>query len=92
MAMKISINVFGPEIILKQEISLDIPCPTLRDVLKALRNHPQGQWENLIKDDLSIQEGSVILVNGRNVSSLEKLDTPIHEGDEITFTVLVAGG
>jgi len=90
--MKITINVFGTDIILKQEVSLDIPSPTLGDVLKALKDHHQGKWEDLIKDDLSIQEGSVILVNGRNVSSLEKLDTRIHEGDEITFTVLVAGG
>ena len=90
--MKISINVFGTDIILKREVSLDIPSPTLRDVLKSLKDHHQGNWGNLIKDDLSIQEGSVVLVNGRNVSSLEKLDTRIHEGDEITFTVLVAGG
>ncbi len=90
--MNILINVFGPEIILKQEISLDIACPTLRDVLKSLKDHQKGKWEDLIKDDLSIQEGSVILVNGRNVSSLEKLDTRIQDGDEITFTVLVAGG
>ena len=90
--MKITINVFGPEIILKQEISMDISSPTLGEVLKTLKEHHQGKWENLIKDDLSIQEGSVILVNGRNVSSLQKLDTRIQDGDEITFTVLVAGG
>jgi molybdopterin converting factor small subunit len=93
MAMKITIiNVFGPDIILKQEICLDAPCPALRDVLKALKDHHQGKWENFLNDDLSLREGCVILVNGRNVSSLEQLDTQIHEGDEITFTVLVAGG
>ena len=90
--MKITINVFGTDIILKQEVSLDLSSPTLRDVLKALKGHHQGKWENLIKNDLSIQEGSVILVNGRNVSSLDNLDTRIQDGDEITFTVLVAGG
>jgi molybdopterin converting factor small subunit len=31
-------------------------------------------------------------VNGRNIASLEKLETKIRDGDEITFTVLVAGG
>ena len=91
-AMEITINVFGTDVVLKQEVSLDFTSPTLRDVLKALKQRQQGKWENLIKDDLSIQEGSVILVNGRNVSSLEELDTRIHDGDEITFTVLVAGG
>ena len=90
--MKILINVFGPEILLKQEVVIDTPCPTLGEVLKSLKGQREGKWENLIKDDLSIQEGSVILVNGRNISSLDKLETRIHDGDEITFTVLVAGG
>jgi molybdopterin converting factor small subunit len=90
--MKITFNVFGPEIILKQEISLDISCPTLREVLRTLKDHHHTKWENLLGDDLSPKEGYVILLNGRNVSSLEKLDTRIENGDEITFTVLVAGG
>jgi molybdopterin converting factor small subunit len=90
--MKIIVNIFGPDIILKQEIFLDVPCPTLRNVLKTLKDHHHGKWENFMNDDLSLQEGFVILVNGRNVSSLENFDTQIHDGDEITFTVLVAGG
>jgi molybdopterin converting factor small subunit len=39
-----------------------------------------------------LQEGWVVLLNGRNVASLQKLETEIHDGDELTFTVLVAGG
>jgi molybdopterin converting factor small subunit len=37
-------------------------------------------------------EGSVILVNGRNIESLDRFETRIDDGDELTFTVLVAGG
>jgi molybdopterin converting factor small subunit len=48
--------------------------------------------ERFIKEDLSPVEGSVILVNGRNIWSLDRFETKIHEGDELTFTVLVAGG
>jgi molybdopterin converting factor small subunit len=90
--MKIIINIFGTEISLKQEIFLELTSPTLKDVLRALRDQYKGQLERFIKDDLSPVEGSVILVNGRNIWSLDRFETKIHEGDELTFTVLVAGG
>ena len=90
--MMIITNVFGTEFSLKQPITLDLESPTLRDVLAVLRGHHEGPWKRILKEDLSLQEGCVILVNGRNIASLAKLETEIHDGDEITFTVLVAGG
>jgi molybdopterin converting factor small subunit len=90
--MTIIINVFGTELSLKRPISLDLESPTLRDVLAALRKHQEGPWQRILKENLSLQEGCVVLVNGRNIASLEKLETKIRDGDEITFTVLVAGG
>ena len=90
--MTLIINVFGTEFVLKQPITLDLESATLRDVLVALQRHHEGPWKRMLKEDLSLQEGCVVLVNGRNIASLEKLETSIHDGDEITFTVLVAGG
>jgi molybdopterin converting factor small subunit len=90
--MTIIINMFGTEVVLKRPITLDLKSPTLRDVLVALRGDHEGPWKRILKEDLSLQEGCVALVNGRNIASLEKLETEIHDGDEITFTVLVAGG
>jgi molybdopterin converting factor small subunit len=90
--MTVIINVFGTELVLKRPITLDLQSPTLRDVLIALQRDHEGPWKRILKEDLSLQEGCVALVNGRNIASLEKLETKIHEGDEITFTVLVAGG
>jgi molybdopterin converting factor small subunit len=77
---------------LKQPVTLDLQSPALRDVLAALQRRHDGPWRRILNEDLSLQEGCVILVNGRNIASLEKLETEIHDGDEITFTVLVAGG
>ena len=71
---------------------MDLDSPTLRDVLAALQRHYEGPWRRFLKEDLSLEEGCVVLVNGRNIASLEKLETRIRDGDEITFTVLVAGG
>jgi molybdopterin converting factor small subunit len=90
--MTIITNVFGTEFSLKQPITLDLESPTLRDVLVALQRHSEGPWRHFLKEDLSLKEGCVLLVNGRNIASLAKLETKILEGDEITFTVLVAGG
>jgi molybdopterin converting factor small subunit len=90
--MTLIINVFGTEFVLKRPITLDLKSPTLRDVLLALQKHQEGPWKTILKEDLSLHEGCVVLVNGRNIASLEKLETSVHDGDEITFTVLVAGG
>jgi molybdopterin converting factor small subunit len=38
------------------------------------------------------EEGYEVLVKGRNIKSLEGLDTKIHEGDEIVSTVPLVGG
>ena len=90
--MKITINAFGTEIRLKQQASLEPASPALKDVLRALRDQDRDQLERFIQDDLSLREGCVILLNGRNIASLEGLETSVQEGDELTFTVLVAGG
>jgi molybdopterin converting factor small subunit len=90
--MNVIINIFGTDIRLKQKISLELTSSTLKDVLRVLKDQYKGQLERFIKDDLSPVEGSVILVNGRNIWSLDRFETKIHEGDELTFTVLVAGG
>jgi len=90
--MTLIVNVFGTEFVLKRPITINLESATLRDLLLALQKDHEGPWKSIIKDDLSLQEGCVVLVNGRNIASLEKLDTSVHNGDEITFTVLVAGG
>ena len=92
MTTTIVTNVFGTEFTLKRPVTLDLESPTLRDVLVVLQRDHEGPWRRILKEDLSLQEGWVVLVNGRNVASLQKLETEIHDGDELTFTVLVAGG
>jgi molybdopterin converting factor small subunit len=90
--MKIIINAFGTDIRLKQQASLEPASPALKDVLRALQEQEKGQLKHFILDDLSLREGCAILLNGRNIASLDKLETRVQDGDELTFTVLVAGG
>ena len=90
--MNVIVNVFGSKIVLKQEVSLQPTSSTLKDVLRALRDQDEVPLGQFIRDNLTPAEGSVILVNGRNIESLERFETKINDGDELTFTVLVAGG
>ena len=90
--MTIIINVFGTEMVLKRPVPLNLESATLKEVLIALQQHQEGPWKRIIKEDLSLEEGCVALVNGRNIASLEELETEVRDGDEITFTVLVSGG
>jgi molybdopterin converting factor small subunit len=90
--VKVFVNTFGTDIRLRQAVSVEPVSPTLPEVLRALRERHPAELERFIKDDLSPAEGSAILVNGRNILSLDRRDTEIHDGDELTFTVQVAGG
>ena len=90
--MKITTNVFGPETRLKREVSLDPESSTLREVLAVLAGQRDTALKRILKKDLSLEKGCVILINGRNISSLRNLETKVEDGDEITFTVLMAGG
>ena len=90
--MKVIINLLGKDVRLKEETFLEPPSPALKDVLRTLRDQYEGQLQRFIKADLSPVEGSAILVNGRNIWYLDGLETKIQDGDELTFTVLVAGG
>lgn len=86
------INLLGTEVRLKQEVLLDLSSSDPKDVLRALKDQYGAPLERFMKEDLSPVEGCTILVNGRNIGSLSLGETKIQDGDEITFTVLVAGG
>lgn len=90
--MNLTISVFGRDIILKQETILELASPTLIGVTRVLLEQNRAEWDRIVQDDFAPSEGYEVLVNGRNIKSLEGLDTRIHEGDEILFTVPLVGG
>lgn len=90
--MRVIVNTFGTDVTLRQEISLTPASAGLRDVLHALRAQYRAPLERFLNEDLSPAEGSAILINGRNMWSLDSYQTTVQDGDELTFTVQVAGG
>ncbi len=90
--MKITANVLGPDVVLKEEVSLDRESATLEEVLRSLVAQRREALQRMVRNDLSLEKGCVVLVNGRSISSLQNLGTTVQDGDEITLTVLMAGG
>jgi molybdopterin converting factor small subunit len=90
--MKVIINILGAEVRLKQEVSLEPASAKLKDVLRSIGDQEKGRLDRFVNKDLTLVGSSIILVNGRNFLSLDQWETPIHDGDEITFMVPVAGG
>ena len=90
--MRVYVNTFGADIKLRQEVVLAPASSGLRDVLGALREHYRAPLERFLNEDLSPRDGAAVLVNGRNILSLDQCATTVYEGDELTFTVMVAGG
>ncbi len=81
--MKIIVNIIGVEVRLKQEISAGPVLPRRsRDVVRALKDRIGDQLERFVDADCSLVDCSVLLVNGRNILSLQGWETEIHDGDE----------
>ena len=86
------INVIGPEIMLKREIALEGASLTFVDLIRILLNQHEGPWKRVLENDRSLKKGCTALVNGRNIQTLDSYSTRLHDGDEVTFTVLITGG
>ena len=90
--MKLIVNTFGTEVRLKQEVTLQPASDALPHVLDALRTQHGAVLSRFLTEAGSPVEGVAILLNGRNLLSLDRSRTMIRDGDELTFTVQVAGG
>ena len=90
--MKLIVNTFGTQVRLKQEVTLEGTACALQDALETLRQEHGAALSRFLTDDSAPLEGVAILVNGRNMLSLDRYGTIIRDGDELTLTVQVAGG
>lgn len=66
---------------------------TVKGVLKMLtEKHGRKVQEYLLKDGEKVQEYLQVLVNGKSVSLMEKLETRLKDGDEVAIIPPVGGG
>jgi molybdopterin converting factor small subunit len=89
--MRVLVSTFGTEVRLRQEVNVESASGALHEVLRALRAGYRAPLERFLTEGLTPADGTAILLNGRNILTLDSRTT-IRDGDELTFTVHVAGG
>ena len=93
--MKITVRAYAAlrEVIGARETTLTIPPgETLGGLLERLCGTYAGLRAHLFYSAGRTKPHIIILKNGRNVASLQQLDTPIAEDDVIALFPPVAGG
>ena len=82
-------DIFG-----SRKLEVSTPAETVEELIDFLSDrYVTSLKERLIETQTGELRGSYrVLVNGREITSLNKLKTKIQEGDEITFFPPVSGG
>lgn len=95
--MKINVEFLGlqmlSDVVGKKRLELDISGMTVKDVIEELINRYGKKVRDAIYDaqgnfDLMIQ----IALNGKSFIPADKHNTPLKEGDNLIFMLLLAGG
>jgi molybdopterin synthase sulfur carrier subunit len=75
------------------EFALDIKGGSLIDLINKLTKQIPALRRNLLDEQLDIPKPNVlILVNGKEISVLNGLETKVQDGDEVVFVPVVHGG
>ena len=68
------------------------PAANVGDVVRALTARYGANFGKYVLEDGNVHSLAIILVNGKDVRDLQRGQTPVHPGDEITIIPPVAGG
>jgi len=82
-------------LLLKQE-QMDVPAQageTVGEMLQRLQQQIKTPFlHKLLDDQGKLHAGTIIMINRRNILHLEKLATPVNDGDQVSFFPPGAGG
>jgi molybdopterin synthase sulfur carrier subunit len=83
---RINLKSSGTEYEVESEISI-------AELIKKLDQEYDGYFtQKLLEEDRSISSGAIILVNGKNILHLEKLESKVNNQDTVTLFPPSAGG
>lgn len=71
---------------------VNVEASTLRDAISALADQNEEFKTRLLDDNGELRRFVNVYVNEEDVRFLEKLDTPLKDGDEVSIVPAIAGG
>lgn len=71
---------------------VNVEASTLRDAISALADQNEEFKNRLLDDNGELRRFVNVYVNEEDVRFLEKLDTPLKDGDEVSIVPAIAGG
>jgi molybdopterin synthase sulfur carrier subunit len=93
---KVTVRVFAAlrELLGKRIIELDVAVDDVEGIIRLITDTYQPNFKNAIINPQTgqIRKGFSVLLNGRDISSLEGLRTRLQDGDAIALFSPVAGG
>jgi molybdopterin synthase sulfur carrier subunit len=94
MAMKIRIRAFGDLMpLLGNEFIIELEDgASLRNLVFILAEKTDSPRKTFIANYDTMGQDLVILLNGRNIHVLKKLETPLKDGDVVTLLPPLVGG
>lgn len=72
--------------------AVQVPGSTVGEVVKGLIAEYPGLEANLVDDEGSIRKFVNVYINDEDIRFLDKLETEVAGGDELTILPAVAGG
>ncbi|MEM3506389.1 MAG: MoaD/ThiS family protein [Candidatus Bathyarchaeia archaeon] len=79
----------------KKEVALELPpSSTIKTLIEELSNRFEKSFKEKIIDSKTgkLQQHVIILVNGREITFLNGLETTLNDNDEVAFIPPFAGG
>ena len=90
-----SVTVRLPTVLRPQangQSSVSVTGSTVGEVVRSLVTEYPGLETNLLDDDGAVRKFVNVYVNDEDIRFLDKLETDVAEGDEVTILPAVAGG
>jgi len=94
--MKVNLKIFLPtlpEVIGRKELQVEFAGETVSDLLEYLvTRYGRKAKQVLYNKDGDFDPMVQVLLNGREWVTNDKLDTALHDGDDIILMMMMAGG
>ena len=94
--MTLTIKFIGALRHISGKTQITVSCPkdiSLKDLVENLSQDMPSLKKTLVDQQLSdARSNALVLVNGKEISALEGLETKLCDGDEIVFVPVVHGG